>query len=340
MVSGLSPLPAALSDVQSFAHPCDDLVQRQVRLVGNALRSPPRWGWFHGAQADRIGLQHRSLQNQCRQTRSSTKRWKSLDSSRAKFALTQPRAPGLKEKDRLPTTGENDVKRIGLCMIVKNELKVILRCLESVRPIVDYVLIEDTGSTDATQEIIRQWIKRVGLPGEVYDEPWRDFAYNRSHVLARLRQQEQLDYALILDADDYIVLEPDFDVTKLKRRLKADLYEVELRNPPLSYHREQICSNKREFLYRGVLHEFIDTADGARSWKGPEVTVGRVNGFYIVSTREGDRGDSPDKYLADAVLLERHWQRSKIHFSVAATRSIWLAAMITLARSKKRSSIS
>ena len=35
-------------------------------------------------------------------------------------------------------------KTIGLCMIVKNESKVILRCLESVRPIVDYVHIEDT----------------------------------------------------------------------------------------------------------------------------------------------------------------------------------------------------
>src|SRR5262249_24987812 len=79
------------------------------------------------------------------------------------------------------------VKSIGLCMIVKNESKLILRCLESVRPIVDYVLIEDTGSTDGTQTIIREWLARVGLQGEVYNEPWRDFAHNRSSVLKRLR---------------------------------------------------------------------------------------------------------------------------------------------------------
>jgi hypothetical protein len=38
-------------------------------------------------------------------------------------------------------------KTIGLCMIVKDEAHVILKCLESVRPLVDYVLVVDTGST-------------------------------------------------------------------------------------------------------------------------------------------------------------------------------------------------
>ncbi len=42
---------------------------------------------------------------------------------------------------------------IGLCMIVKNEAHVITRCLDSVCPLVDHVLIEDTGSTDATRAI-------------------------------------------------------------------------------------------------------------------------------------------------------------------------------------------
>lgn len=65
-------------------------------------------------------------------------------------------------------------KTIGLCMIVKNELHVIVRCLESVRPFIDYVLIEDTGSTDGTQATIRKWLDQQRLPGEVFDEPWRD----------------------------------------------------------------------------------------------------------------------------------------------------------------------
>ncbi len=78
-------------------------------------------------------------------------------------------------------------------MIVRNEARVIVRCLESLRPLVDYVLIEDTGSTDNTQTIISDWLVRVGLPGRVYDEPWQSFAYNRSHALAELRKVKNID---------------------------------------------------------------------------------------------------------------------------------------------------
>jgi len=41
---------------------------------------------------------------------------------------------------------------------------VIRRCLESTRPLVDYVLVEDTGSTDGTQEIIRAYLRDNGIP--------------------------------------------------------------------------------------------------------------------------------------------------------------------------------
>lgn len=86
-------------------------------------------------------------------------------------------------------------------MIVKNETAVIERCLDSARPLVDYVLIEDTGSSDGTQQLIRDWLAKNEMPGEVIDEPWRDFASNRSHVMAKLRDWDDIGYALIIDAD-------------------------------------------------------------------------------------------------------------------------------------------
>src|SRR5690242_484513 len=100
------------------------------------------------------------------------------------------------------TIGFNEpaTKTIGLCMIVKDEAAVIERCLDSVRPLIDYALIEDTGSTDGTQEIVRAYLRRHGIAGEVIEEPWRDFAYNRTHVMARLRDRVSIDYALIMDA--------------------------------------------------------------------------------------------------------------------------------------------
>jgi glycosyltransferase involved in cell wall biosynthesis len=193
------------------------------------------------------------------------------------------------------------MKTIGLCMIVKNESKVILRCLESVLPIVDYVLIEDTGSTDGTQEIIRGYLKQENLPGEVFDEPWRDFAYNRTIALARLRGKRDTDYALIMDADDVLVFDDGFDPTNFKQSLSEDLYHIRIQHGAIWHSRPQICSNRREFLYRGVLHEFLDAAEAG--WSS-----GTATGFHMRIALEGARSQDPDKYRKDAAVLEKALQ--------------------------------
>ena len=86
-------------------------------------------------------------------------------------------------------------KRIGLCMIVKDEAKVIERCLMSVARLCDYMLLVDTGSTDQTQAIVRRYLDDARIEGDVIEEPWRDFAYNRAFALARLRERTDIDYA-------------------------------------------------------------------------------------------------------------------------------------------------
>ncbi|WP_338699206.1 glycosyltransferase [Bradyrhizobium sp. 26S5] len=188
-------------------------------------------------------------------------------------------------------------KSIGLCMIVKNEAAVILRCLDSVRPMIDYMLIEDTGSTDGTQAVIRQWLDENGLAGEVIDEPWRDFAYNRSHALACLRRNPDVDYALIIDADDVLTIEPGFDVAAFKSGMTADLYDVTINHSGIRHYRPHICSNRKEFYFRGVLHEFVEAPADAH---GRET----ASGFAIQIGGGGARSQDPKKYRKDAALLE------------------------------------
>ena len=62
-------------------------------------------------------------------------------------------------------------------MIVKNEEKVLPRILKPMKEIVDKILICDTGSTDRTKEIIREFT------AEVYDFPWKnDFSAARNFI--------------------------------------------------------------------------------------------------------------------------------------------------------------
>ena len=190
------------------------------------------------------------------------------------------------------------MKTLGLCMIVKDESEVILRCLESVRPIVDYVLIEDTGSTDGTQAIIRDWLGNVGLSGEVYDEPWRDFAYNRSHVMEKLRQVQHVDYILIIDADDRLTCEKGFDPTAFKTDLGHDLYDIQMRQGGIQFLRPQLCSNKLPFCFKAVLHEYLEPPPGP-------ISRATAKGFYIESGSDGARSRNPRKYQNDAATLEK-----------------------------------
>lgn len=115
--------------------------------------------------------------------------------------------------------GAGDVMpRVVLNMIVKNEAHVIRRCLESVRPHVDAWCIVDTGSTDGTQDVIREAL--ANLPGELHERPWVDFATNRNEALELARPLG--DYVLVMDADDWLTVEPGFTFAGLT----ADVYTV------------------------------------------------------------------------------------------------------------------
>ena len=231
--------------------------------------------------------------------------------------------------------GVLDLKTVGICMIVKNEAHVILRCLASLRPLLDYVLIEDTGSTDGTQEIIRAYLRDNGIPGIVIEEPWRDFAFNRSLALKALRVQQDIDYALIIDADDVIVFEPGFDAGAFKAGLAADLYYVQFRLRDVVYERAQICSNRIEFLYHGVLHEFIDTADGAVSGAAGRITVASAHGFHVAAGLEGGRSIDGQKYRRDADILRRAL-KSERNALLRARYTFYLACSLRDAGDKRR----
>jgi hypothetical protein len=189
---------------------------------------------------------------------------------------------------------------LGLCMIVKNEAGVITRCLDSVRPLLDYVLIEDTGSTDGTQQAVADWLADAGIPGVVIEEPWRDFAWNRSHALARLRQVKEIDYVLMVDAGDVVVLEPGFDVAAFKAGLRCDVMEAQVRQGELRWLRPQIGSNRAAIALKGVVFEGLDDSR--------PLSVAAAQGLHVQSSQEGVRNRNPAKHREDAALLEQALQ--------------------------------
>jgi len=182
----------------------------------------------------------------------------------------------------------------GVClnMIVKNETPVIARCLASVRPIIDYWVIVDTGSADGTQDAIRTLMS--DLPGELHERPWRDFAHNRNEALELARLHGE--YVLWIDADDVLEFEPQFKMPVLQ----ADSYVVRIADTttagsPSSYNRTHIVRAALPWRWRGVLHEFL-TCDDARS-------SSLLEGLRLRRNREGARQRDPGTFRRDAEIL-------------------------------------
>jgi len=177
---------------------------------------------------------------------------------------------------------------ICLSMIVRNEAAVIRRCLASVLPIIDYWVIVDTGSTDGTQDIVRDCLNNV--PGELIERPWVDFGHNRTEALGYARGHGT--YVLVIDADEVLEVLDGFS----KSDLNADACLVDVHYGSKAYVRKQLLRNKLPWRYIGVLHEYAFCEEA----KSEEFAAGLRTRVY----HEGARARDPLTYRRDAILLE------------------------------------
>ena len=107
-------------------------------------------------------------------------------------AVEQP-APVISMKDGMP--------KVAAVMIVKDEEANIKRCLDSIHNIVDDIIIVDTGSTDATMEIAKQY-KKVQL----FQHDWQgSFSEARNYSLKMAEEFSHAEWYIIIDADEELV---------------------------------------------------------------------------------------------------------------------------------------
>jgi len=139
-------------------------------------------------------------------------------------------------------------------MIVKDESKNILRCLDSVSPYINYWVICDTGSSDNTVETIKNYFNQKNIPGEIHGHGWVNFGVNRN--LALELAKDKADYILLCDADmEMVVNQPDFFSNI--NSYGFDEATIIQESDHLSYHNIRIVSGKKDFNYVGPTHEYI-----------------------------------------------------------------------------------
>jgi len=158
-------------------------------------------------------------------------------------------------------------------MIVKNEQDWLAGAVESVRSIVDEVIIVDTGSTDSTPGMAE------AIGAKLIHSKWDDsFAQARNVSLAAASQP----WILILDADERIAADDILNIKDVTEHGSADGYHLVQRNyvftrqvfgwaPNDGRYREgsgyegyvdnpliRLFRNSPEIRFQGAVHEIVD----------------------------------------------------------------------------------
>ncbi|VYT64442.1 glycosyltransferase [Clostridium tertium] len=144
---------------------------------------------------------------------------------------------------------------LSLCMIVKNEEKYIAKSIDSIKDIVDEIVIVDTGSTDSTLDIIKNY--NVNL----YNYKWEnDFASARNYAVNKAKS----DWIIFLDADE--ILEQSSKNTLINFINKTTFdgchfivynYRSENQNDFTIHYAFRLFRNNKGYYFKGKIHEQI-----------------------------------------------------------------------------------
>lgn len=206
--------------------------------------------------------------------------------------------------------------KICLCMIVRDESKVIERCLESV-PFIDYICVADTGSRDNTiQEIERVWhnMGRERAHMQLWKDEWVDFSTNRNNVLKRAKVLlNEDDFIFVMDADDVFQLTECVSPEQVKKTLEncVDVDVVTCR-----YELDNIKWRRNTFWRAGVDIQYEGKAHEVAVWKAAYSAVIFDAPFRIECNVDGEF-QGKDHFLAVAALLEKEPQDPRSVFYLA-----------------------
>lgn len=188
------------------------------------------------------------------------------------------------------------IPKICLNMIIKNESKIITRLLDSVLPFIDHYVICDTGSTDNTIVVLENYFKDKDIHGKIVEKPFENFGKTRSFALKQCENEPDSDYILLLDADMKLEFSPNFDAIEFKKGLTKDLYFILQGTDNFQWNNARIAKNNIGFFYSCPTHEYIDLHQS--------YSQGNIGKQELFIRDIGDGGCKDDKFERDIRLLE------------------------------------
>ncbi len=136
-------------------------------------------------------------------------------------------------------------------MIVKNEAAVLGRCLASIKPAADEIIVVDTGSDDATIAVAE------GFTTHVVRSDWKnDFSYSRNLSI----RDASSEWILWLDADDVVPANSLPIISDLKKKQSDKVFGFVIRNEKpgatgTEFIQARMFPNRPEIFFERRIHE-------------------------------------------------------------------------------------
>lgn len=188
------------------------------------------------------------------------------------------------------------MSKLSLCMIVKDEEKLLKTCLESVKEVVDEIIITDTGSSDNTVAIAEKYADKIE-----YFKWIDDFSAARNYCA----KFATYDFIMTWDADNILDSQSLEVIHELKANnfagiaLVSGMWHVEVgqNNQPIKTLSKAIIYNKNKLLWSGSIHEQLVPVNSTLKIKSRTISA-------IEFTHHKDRQEKAARYKQNLKLTE------------------------------------
>ena len=198
---------------------------------------------------------------------------------------------------------------VAVLLMVKNEAKSIMKTLNSLKnfPEIKEIFILDTGSTDSTLELIKDY--------KVFKQDFVDFSTSRNYLIKEAKKETKCTHFLYIDANDelqgsFSSLDQDFYKVKQIWKCGTEYH---------TYYNVKIFSVKSDAKYIGAVHEYLEIKNQAYI----------MDSLHVFQSRNEFCENSGKRWEKDAILLEKEYVTNK------TPRSVFYLAQTYLCLCKK-----
>lgn len=223
---------------------------------------------------------------------------------------------------------------LAMVMMVKNESARICVSLESIKDIVNCVVILDTGSEDDTIKIITKYCSDNNLKLFIMEQTFVPFHFSNARNVLLDFADDKADYLLLLDCNDELK-----GAKELRQFINSysgnssafHLCQEWWTGTSLEkYYNIRLVKTKHSWRFKGSIHEYITSPEVEVELNNGENHIIRVIGFSIYQDRTKDDDKSSKRFIRDEEILENEYNTNE----KPDTRNIFYFAQTCMCLSK------